>query len=95
MGIFNRKKEYVIVTEKATTVAVRTFANEHCDDGCEVDVHVHGCLLEGDNLVTITFNSKEPETIIYSELIDKFAEEYRLAIRRNLIFVFEKKEEES
>lgn len=93
MSIFKTKKEYVVVTDMATNGAVREFAEKHCADGCEIDVHVHGCLLEGDNLVTITFKSDEEESIIYSELIDTFWTNYRLAMRRKLIFVFKKEEE--
>ena len=59
MGIFNKKKEYSIVTNRALVRDVREFAEKHCTDGCEIDVHVHGCLLEDDNLVTITFQSIE------------------------------------
>ena len=95
MGIFTKKQEYVIVTDRATTSAVRDFINKHCGDDQDIDVHVHGCLLEGDNLVTITFETYAPESMVYSELIDEFWSEYRLAIRRKMIFVFKKEAEES
>ena len=100
MGIFNKKKEYIVVTNMATNGVVREFAKEHCAEGCEIDVHVHGCLLEGDNLVTITFKSDMEEAVVYSDLIDRFmdpkkteGEKYRFAIRRKLIFVFKNEEE--
>ena len=93
MSIFNTKKEYSIVTNMDTNEIVRKFAEEHSAEGCEVDVHVHGCLLEGNNLVTITFKSDEEESIIYSEFIDAFWTNYRLAMRRKLIFVFKKEAE--
>ena len=93
MGIFNKKKEYIIVTNRSLVRDVREFAEKHCTEGYEIDVHVHGCLMEDDNLVTITFESIEEEAIVYSELIDKFWTNYRLAIRRKLIFVFNKEEE--
>lgn len=94
MSIFNKKKEYIIVTNRSMVRTVKEFAEKHCAEGCEVDVHVHGCLLEKDNLVTITFESDKAEAIVYSELIDEFWTNYRLAIRRKLIFVFEKEKEE-
>lgn len=94
MGIFNKKKEYIIVTNRSMVRDVREFAEKQCIEGYEVDVHVHGCLLEDDNLVTITFESDKEEAIVYSELIDRFWTNYRLAIRRKLIFVFEKEKEE-
>ena len=93
MGIFNKKKEYIVVTDLATNEAVRKFAEEHCAEGCEIDIHVHGCLLEGNNLVTITFESDQEEATVYSEMIDTFWTNYRLAMRRKLIFVFKKEEE--
>ena len=93
MGIFNKKKEYVVVTDMATNRVVREFAEQHSAEGCEVDVHVHGCLLEGNNLVTITFWSDEEPALVYSAVIDAFQDNYRLACRRKLIFVFENKEE--
>lgn len=93
MSIFKTKKEYVVVTDMATNGAVRDFAEKHCAEGCEVDVHVHGCLLEGDNLVTITFKSDEEEAILYSAMVDEFFANYRLAMRRKLTFVFKKEEE--
>lgn len=95
MGIFNKKVEYVIVTNRTLVGKVKEFAEKHCAEGYEVDVHVHGCLLEDNNLVTITFKSDEVETIVYSDLVDVFWTDYRLAIRRKLIFVFDKKNEES
>lgn len=93
MSIFNKKKGYVLVTDMATNLVVQDFAKKHCAEGREIDVHVHGCLLEGDNLVTITFVSDEDEPIVYSDMIDAFGTNYRLAMRRKLIFVFQKVEE--
>lgn len=95
MGIFNKKKEYVIVTKRAMVGEVRKFAEEHCVEGYEVDVHVHGCLLEDDYLVRVTFKSYEEEGDVYSALVDKFSENYRIASGRKLMFVLDKMEEES
>ena len=93
MSMFNKKKEYSIVTNMAVNAVVRDFAEKHCADECEVDTHVHGCLLEDDNLVTITFKTDVEESLLICDLIDTFAKEYKLAIRRKLIFVFKKDEE--
>lgn len=95
MAIFNKKKEYIIITKRAMVGDVRKFAEEHCVEGYEIDVHVHGCLLEDDYLVRITFISCEDEGDVYSELIDKFGNDYRIASGRKLMFVLDKLEEES
>lgn len=96
MSIFNKKHEYVIVTDMGPNRDVQEFVKKLCGDECELDVHVHGYLLKGNNLVTITFKTDIPEAIVYSELIDMCREaDYNLALRRTLIFVFQKKEEES
>ena len=42
MSIFNNKKEYIIVTNMALNEAVRFFAEKHCADGCEMEVHADG-----------------------------------------------------
>ena len=93
MSIFNTKREYSIVTNMDTNEIVRKFAEEHSAEGCEVDVHVHGCLLEGNNLVTITFKTDMEEALLFTDMVDAFNEQYKLAIRRKLIFVFNKEEE--
>ena len=93
MSIFNTKKEYSIVTNMDTNEIVRKFAEEHSAEGCGVDVHVHGCLLEGNNLVTITFKTDMEEALLFTDMVDVFNEQYKLAIRRKLIFVFNKEEE--
>lgn len=91
--IFKRTKEYVIVTNRDLVRDVREFAEKHCAEGCEVDIHVHGCLLEDDNLVTITFESEEDIVNMIPNMFDAFWDNYKLAIRRKLIFVFKKEEE--
>ena len=93
MSIFTKKREYSIVTNMKVVSAVRDFADKHCAEGCEVDTHVHGCLLEDNNLVTITFKTDMEESLMFSDLVDEFFKDYRLAIRRKLIFVFDKEEE--
>ena len=93
MSIFNNKKEYIIVTNMALNKAVRGFAEKHCADGCEIEVHAHGCLLDEDNLVEVKFTSTDKKDIIHSELKDLFGENHKLDIRRKLIFVLDKEEE--
>ena len=93
MSIFNNKKEYIIVTNMALNEAVRGFAEKHCPDGCEIEVHAHGCLLDEDNLVEVKFTSTDKKDIIHSELKDLFGENHKLDIRRKLIFVLDKEEE--
>ena len=93
MSIFTKKREYSIITNMKVVSAVRDFADKHCAEGCEVDTHVHGCLLEDNNLVTITFKAAEEEALLFSDLVDEFFKDYRFAIRRKLIFVFDKEEE--
>ena len=93
MSIFNNKKEYIIVTNMALNEAVRDFAEKHCADGCEIEVHAHGCLLDEDNLVEVKFTSTDKKDIIHSELKDLFGENHKLDIRRKLIFVLDKEEE--
>ena len=93
MSIFKTKKEYVVVTDMATNGAVREFAEKHCADGCEIEIHAHGCLLDEDNLVEVKFTSTDKKDIIHSGLKDLFGENYRLDIRRKLIFVLDKEEE--
>ena len=93
MSIFNNKKEYTIVTNMTLNEAVRGFAEKHCADGCEIEVHAHGCLLDEDNLVEVKFTSTDKKDIIHSELKDLFGEKYRLDIGRKLIFVLDKEEE--
>ena len=93
MSIFNNKKEYIIVTNMALNEAVRGFAEKHCTDGCEIEVHAHGCLLDEDNLVEVKFTSTDKKDIIHSELKDLFGENHKLDIRRKLIFVLDKEEE--
>ena len=93
MGIFNKKKEYVIVTKRDLVREVREFAERHSVEGYEIDVHVHGCLLEDDYLVRITFVSGEDEGDVYSALVDKFNENYRIASGRKLMFVLDKEVE--
>ena len=93
MSILTKKREYSIVTNMKVVSAVRDFADKHCAEGCEVDTHVHGCLLEDNNLVTITFKTDMEEALLFSDLVDEFSKDYRLAIRRKLIFVFDKEEE--
>ena len=51
------------------------------------------CLLDEDNLVEVKFTSTDKKDIIHSELKDLFGENYRLDIRRKLIFVLDKEEE--
>ena len=93
MSIFNNKKEYIIVTNMALNEVVRGFAEKHCADGCEIEVHAHGCLLDEDNLVEVKFTSTDKKDIIHSELKDLFGENHKLDIRRKLIFVLDKEEE--
>ena len=93
MSIFNKMKEYVIVTDMATNREVQAFANEHCADGCEIDVHVTGSLLEGGNSVTVTFVSEEDAAMMRTYLENAFKANYELNIRRKLIFVFKKEQE--
>ena len=93
MSIFNNKKEYIIVTNMVLNEAVRGFAEKHCADGCEIEVHAHGCLLDEDNLVEVKFTSTDKKDIIHSELKDLFGENHKLDIRRKLIFVLDKEEE--
>ena len=93
MSIFNNKKEYIIVTNMALNEAVRGFAEKHCAEGCEIEVHAHGCLLDEDNLVEVKFTSTDKKDIIHSELKDLFGENHKLDIRRKLIFVLDKEEE--
>ena len=66
MSIFNNKKEYIIVTNMALNEAVRGFAEKHCADGCEIEIHAHGCLLDEDNLVEVKFTSTDKKDIIHS-----------------------------
>lgn len=93
MSIFTKKREYSIITNMKVVSAVRDFADKHCAEGYEVDAHVHGCLLEDNNLVTITFKTDMEEALLFSDLVDEFFKDYRFAIRRKLIFVFDKEEE--
>ena len=93
MSIFTKKREYSIVTNMKTVNAVREFADKHCAEGYEVDTHVHGCLLEENNLVTVTFTTFVEEALLFSDLVHEFFKNYRFAIRRKLIFVFDKEEE--
>ena len=93
MSIFTKKREYSIITNVKVASVVRDFADKHCAEGCEVDTHVHGCLLEDNNLVTITFKTNTEEALLFSDLVDEFFKNYRFAIRRKLIFVFDKEEE--
>ena len=93
MSVFNNKKEYIIVTNMTLNEAVRGFAEKHCADGCEIEVHAHGCLLDEDNLVEVKFTSTDKKDIIHSELKDLFGENHKLDIRRKLIFVLDKEEE--
>lgn len=96
MSIFNKKKEYVIVTNMETNRDVQEFVNQICEDECELDVHVHGHLLDDGNLVTIVFKTDIPAVIIYSGLVERCRKaDFKLALRRELIFVFKKEEEES
>lgn len=92
--IFKIKKEYTVITDMPSNRAVQEFAKKYCPEKSDIDVHVHGCLLEGNNLVTITFKTNEEPVLVYSDLIDTFWTDYRLAIRRKLIFVYEKENEE-
>ena len=93
MSIFTKKKEYRIITNMKVVNAVQDFAEKHCAEGCEVDTHIHGCLLEDNNLVTIAFKTDMEEALLFSDLVDEFFKDYRFAIRRKLIFVFDKEEE--
>ena len=93
MSIFNKQKDYIIVTNMHFHEAVRGFAEKHCADGCEIEVHAHGCLLDEDNLVEVKFTSTDTKDIIHSGLKDLFGEHHRLDIRRKLIFVLDKEEE--
>ena len=93
MSIFNKKKDYISVTNMGLNEAVRGFAEKHCADGCEIEVHAHGCLLDEDNLVEVKFTSTEKKDIIHSELKDLFGKNHKLDIRRKLIFVLDKEEE--
>ena len=93
MNIFTKKREYSIITNMKVVNAVRDFAEKHCAEGYEVDAHVHGCLLEDNNLVTITFKTDMEEAMLFTDMVDEFFKDYRFAIRRKLIFVFDKEEE--
>ena len=90
----NNEKEYVVVTDLTSVFVVKDFAKRHCTDEHEIDIHVHGSLLEDKNLVTIKFKSSDEETLINSDFIAEFWENYKLAIRRKTIFVFKKEESE-
>ena len=93
MSIFTKKREYSIITNMKVMNAVQDFAEKHCAEGYEVDTHVHGCLLEENNLVTVTFTTFVEEALLFSDLVDEFFKNYRFAIRRKLIFVFDNEEE--
>ena len=93
MSIFTKNRVYRIITNMKVVSAVRDFADKHCTEGYEVDIHVHGCLLEDNNLVTVTFKTDMEEAMLFSDLVDTFFKDYRFAIRRKLIFVFDKEEE--
>ena len=93
MNIFTKKREYSIITNMKVMNAVKDFAEKHCAEGYEVDTHVHGCLLENNNLVTITFKTDMEEAMLFTDMVDEFFKDYRFAIRRKLIFVFDKEEE--
>ena len=85
MNIFTKKREYSIITNMKVVSAVRDFADKHCAEGCEVDTHVHGCLLEDNNLVTITFKTDMEEALLFSDLVDEFFKNYRFALRHQAL----------
>ena len=93
MSLFTKKREYNIVTNMKVVNVVQEFVDAHCADGYEVDTYVHGCLLDDDNLVTITFKTDTEEALLFSDLVKEFFKDYKFAIRRKLIFVFNKEEE--
>lgn len=92
MSIFEMK-EYTIITNLNLTKSVRGFVDKHCADGYEVDVHVHGSLLEDGNLVTIKFISADNTEDILSDLKNTFGGDHKVRIGRKLIIVLDKEEE--
>lgn len=85
-------KEYSIITNLNLTKSVRGFVEKYCADGYEVDVHAHGNLLDGGNLVTVKFVSADKTEDILSDLKNIFRENHKVRTGRKLIFVLEKEE---
>ena len=95
MSIFSNKKEYVIETTRCANREMQEFIKKYAIEGSGYDTHVYGSLFQDDYNVRYTFVSRMKKNDMHSKLIEAFGKDYNVNIRRELVFIYKKEEEES
>jgi len=86
MALFSRGEVYTIVTDMETNFWVQKFAENHCIEHTTIDV------MKADDLIVISFRSKERRASIYRKLKGTFKSIYNVKMGEYLTFITKNKE---